>query len=176
MTATAKSPEHKVNPANAPELRVTEATRVSMNLPVPKLAVPEIPGYYLYWHLGRNVARALRAGYTFVEEGEVELSATGVANDPGLSETTSLGTRISRLGGLAENGVDAEELYLMKLPMEWHEKDMAEMAKVNEGVARSIREGNSDTTQQDPERNLRFMKEGQDLFYPRHMRRRKSPT
>lgn len=156
------------NPANAPERRVTSANRVPMTLPDLKLAVPEMPGFYLYWHLGKNVNRALAAGYTFVDPEEVEVSEDGVANDRGLSGSTDLGSRISKSAGDAGEAKE-ERLYLMKLPMEWHQQDMDSLTARNEEIAVQLRAGNIGANE-DPDRNKRHMKQGQDLFYPKTRR------
>lgn len=150
------------NPANPPTRRVTEATRVPMTLPELKLAVPELPGYYLYWHLGKNVMRAKAAGYDFVDPDEVMLNQHGIANDRELDGNTDLGTRVS----VAAGADDPDRLYLMKLPLEWHEKDMDALTARNEQIAVQLRAGTIGA-EGDPDRNKRYMKEGQHLFYPK---------
>lgn len=77
------------NPANAP--RVTAENRVPMNLPQSRLAVPEIPGYYLYWFLGQNVPRAMKAGYEFVTEEEASPASLGLADSASQTGNTDLG-------------------------------------------------------------------------------------
>ena len=67
------------NPANAPQTRVTEATRIPMSLPELKLAVVDIPGYHLHWFRGARVPRALQAGYEYVDSSEVSIQRTGLA-------------------------------------------------------------------------------------------------
>lgn len=158
----------KTTPANAPDRRVSEATRVPMDLPNQKLAAPNLPGFFLYWHLGKNVRNALRAGYTHVEDWELEVEQKGVANAAADSGTTDMGTRVSLAAGGTVSDEDAtpERLYLMKLPLEWREKDEAAKAKTNESIAQAIRAG-SVGSETDPDRNKRYMKKGQDLFYPK---------
>lgn len=157
------------NPANELKTRVAEVDRVPMDLPDLKLAVPEIPGYFLYWHLGKNVSRALRAGYTFVDQDEVEVNQFGIANDKGASGSTDLGTRVSISAGAS--GEETEErLYLMKLPMEFHDRDMAAKTARSEEIAVQLRAGQIGAND-DPDRNKRYMKQGQDLFYPKATRR-----
>lgn len=155
----------EVNPANAPATRARDIERVPMDVPALKLAVPEIPGYYMYWHLGKNVSRALRAGYTFVDEDEVEIEQTGLANDKAVSGSTDLGSRISISAG-ASGEEEEERLYLMKLPMEHHLADMAAKTARNEEIAVQLRAGMMGS-EGDPDRNKRYMKEGQHLFYPK---------
>lgn len=154
-------------PANALARRVTEANRVPMSLPTAKLAVPVIPGYYTYWHLGKNVPTAMRAGYTFVDSEDMDVEQKGVANSAEESGSTDLGTRISVLaGGTTEDGLDSERLYLMKLPQPWRDSDMMGMAARNEDIAIALRAGKMGA-EGDPDVNKRYMKQGQDLFYPK---------
>lgn len=167
-----KSPES--NPANAPLKRVTEASRIPMSLPQAKLSVPEIPGFYLHWFLGQNVARAQRAGYEFVEEDEAQLNNHGLANDAATSGSTDMGTRVSVLaGGLVEGMIEPQRLYLMKLRQEWRDKDVKELEAVNERVAIAIRGGSpmpgqaSAPEETGDDRLKRYLKKGQDLFLPK---------
>jgi hypothetical protein len=151
--------------ANAPQRQITEATRVPMNLPNLKLAVPEVPGYYLYWHLGKNVKAALRAGYTHVEDDELDVVQHGVANSAAESGSSDMGSRISILAGgsVADDDPEPARLYLMKLPMEWHEQDTEALGKKNEAIAAALR-GGALGSENDPDRAKRVMKAGQDLF------------
>lgn len=160
------------NPANAPRKRVTEANRVPMNLPETKLTVPEIPGYYLYWFLGENVHRAMRAGYEFVEPDEVDVVNTGLGSDAGQSGNSDMGTRVSvPAGGLIEGTMEPRRHYLMKLRDEWHDKDVAALEAINEKVAVAIRGGNvtgaGAPEETSSDRGKRYLKKGQDLFYPK---------
>lgn len=158
----------KAIPANAPERRITDTSRVPMSLPTAKLAVPDLPGFWLYWHRGKDVPRALRAGYTFVEDGEVDVEQKNVANAASETGSTDMGTRISIVaGGTVEEGnPEPERLYLMKLPLEWRLADMEGQAKVNENIAVALRAG-AIGAGEDPDKNKRYMKAGQDLFYPK---------
>jgi hypothetical protein len=56
--------QQAIAPSEPAARRVTEATRVPMSLPTTKLSVPQLPGYYLYWHLGKNVPAATAATAT----------------------------------------------------------------------------------------------------------------
>lgn len=163
----AKPSPQTIIPANAPARRVTETTRVPMSLPTLKLAVPEVPGFFLYWHLGKNVPSALRAGYTFVDGDEVTPEQKNVANGADESGSTDMGTRISIASG--DNDVEAERLYLMKLPDEWRAQDQAKMTAVNESLAKQMREGSLGRPGEDM--TNRKVKAGQDLFIPRNLRR-----
>jgi len=153
------------NPANEPAKRAQEVSRIPMDVPNQKLAVPPLSGFYLYWHLGKNVTRALRAGYTFVDGDEVEIEQAGVATGKATSGSTDLGTRLSVSAG--SSGEEEEErLYLMKLPLSLHEADMAAKTAKNEDIAVALRAGQLGA-EGDPDRNLRYMKDGQRLFYPK---------
>lgn len=168
-SAALPTPDTSV-PANAPARRVTEANRVPMSLPTAKLSVPDMPGYFLYWHLGKNVPRALRAGYVFVDQDDLDIEQKGVANAADESGSTDMGTRISVLaGGSTEDGLQSERLYLMKLPQEWREQDEAKMGAVNENIAVALRAGLLGA-EEDPDKNRRYMKAGQDLFYKKGAR------
>lgn len=154
-----------VNPANAPAKRKQEVERIPMDVARLKLAVPELPGYYMYWHLGKNVSAALRAGYTHVDDTEVEVEQMGLANDRAETGSTDLGSRISVSAG-ASGDEEEERLYLMKLPMEHHEADMRQKTARNEEIAVQLRAGQIGA-EGDADRNKRYMKEGQQLFYPK---------
>lgn len=159
----------KPNPSNEAPRRAAEVDRVPMDLPDRKLAVPAMPGYYLYWFLGKNTNKALRAGYTYVDHDEVDVPNTGIADDRSVSGSTDMGSRISVSAG-ATGEEDEERLYLMKLPEEYHEKDMARKTANNEEIAQQLRAGQMGAGG-DPDRNKRYMKQGQDLFYPKGARR-----
>lgn len=161
------------NVANQTEPRVTEATRVPLSTPHARLAAAEIPGYHTHWFVGKNVPAALKAGYEFVESDESTPNQKGVANAMVESGSSDMGTRISVLaGGTVEGSSDPERLYLMKLRQEWRDKDVKALEGLNERIAQAIRGGNTpgpDGRGSDP--TLRYMKKGQDIFWPRHMRR-----
>jgi hypothetical protein len=141
-----------------------------MGLPNLKLAVPDLPGYYLHWHRGANVRKALKAGYTHVEDYELDIEQTGVANASDISGSSDMGSNISIPAGasdtISDTNLEPERLYLMKLPWEWHEKDMMDRTKANESIAATLRAGLIGA-EGDSDRNKRYMKAGQDLFYPK---------
>ena len=132
------------NPANAVEKAVPERTRIPMSLPQQKLAVPDIPGYHLHWMLGTpsRIAQAQRAGYEFVDEGEVDVANTGLADSATRSGNTDMGSRVSVVAG-GDMGQDGQEqrLYLMKIRLEWWEADQKVLEDRNEQIAASIRGG-----------------------------------
>ena len=134
-----------VNPANAPVKAKVERDRIPMSLPQLKLAVPEIPGYHLHWMRGTpsRISQALRAGYEFVNDGEVEVLGHNVAGIQ--SGNTDMGTRVSVLAGqgVGEDGRE-ERLYLMKIKQEWWEADQKALEDRNEQVAAALRGGQMD--------------------------------
>jgi hypothetical protein len=156
------------SPANALAKRVASATRVPMSVPNLKLAVPEVPGFYLYWHRGKDIPSAIRAGYQFVDDDEVDVEQHNVANAMNTSGSSDMGTRISiPAGGTVEDGnPEPERLYLMKLPNEFREADERARAQVNENVAIALRSGTVGAAG-DIDAAKRYMKTGQDLFFPK---------
>jgi hypothetical protein len=128
--------------ANSRETTLPTRTRVPMSLPQLKLAVPEIPGYHLHWMRGdpARIAQAQRAGYEFVEEDEVNVYNSGLANDMESNGSTDLGTRVSLSAG-SDVGQDGqpERLYLMKLKQEFWEEDQKVLADKNEEKAAALR-------------------------------------
>jgi len=119
---------------------VNERTRIPMSVPQPRLSVPDIPGYFLYWFLGKNVPRAKQAGYEFVEDAEIALAHKGVSSD---REGADLGTRVSTPAG--SDAFDAqgqpERLYLMKLPQQWRDADLKDKAEKSEELLGALRVG-----------------------------------
>jgi hypothetical protein len=168
----------KSNPANSVATRVTEATRRPMSLPQLSLQVPDIPGYYLYWFIDTQIDQALQAGYEFVERDEVSLNNRGVADDQTEDGNDDLGSRVSRVAGESSAGnVQAQRLYLMKLRQEWRDKDVAALAERNESIAAALRGGASTGNEHGAapqetaaDKAKRYLKTGQDLFYPKTRR------
>lgn len=173
MNAPKAHPPQAINPANAPATRVTEATRVPMSLPQLRLEVPAIPGYHTHWFLGKNVPRAIKAGYEFVSGEEAEVVNTGLANSREETGSTDMGSRISVFaGGTIEGTTEPERLYLMKLRQEWRDQDVKKLEEMNERIAAALRGGQTVPGASAPgetalDRSLRYIKKGQDLFYPK---------
>lgn len=169
------TPTKSVNPANAPEKRAVEADRIPMSVPQLRLAVPEKEGWHRHWFTMKNVARARRAGYRFVDESDVEVNNPDVAGAINASGSTDLGTRVSMLaGGFVEGTTEPDRLYLMELPMELRKKDLSKLEETNENIARALRGGNTPAggvggaPQETPQdRARKYLKTGQDLFYPK---------
>lgn len=163
------------NPANAPAKRVSEADRIPMSVPQLRLAVPEKEGWHRHWFVSKNVARALRAGYTFVDQNDVQVNNPDVAGDINTSGSTDLGTRVSMpAGGFIQDTAEPDRLYLMELPEELRKKDLMRLEESNERIAAALRSGRTSPggsggapqeTAGDQAR--RYMKSGQDLFYPK---------
>lgn len=119
---------------------VPERKRIPMSIPQTRLSVPEIPGFVLYWHLGKNVQRAIKAGYEFVQDDELELSESGVSST---RESADLGTRVSSAAGaeMLDAQGQPERLYLMKLRKEWWDDDQKAKEKGSEELLQSLRIG-----------------------------------
>lgn len=164
-----------VNPSNAPAKRVSEADRIPLSVPQMRLAVPERGGWHRHWFVSKNVQRALRAGYTFVDAQDVEVYNPDIAGDVNTSGSTDLGSRVSMLaGGFIEGTTEAERLYLMELPSELRTKDLAAMEQVNENIAAALRGGRATPggtggapAEGAGDRARRYLKTGQDLFFPK---------
>lgn len=133
------------NPANS-AVKATEAkTRIPMSLPIQKLAVPDIPGFHLHWMAGNpaRISQALKAGYKFVENDEVDLNVAGLADDASKTGNSDLGSRVSVGSGLDERG-DESRLYLMKIEEEFWQEDQKLLEARNEQLAATIRGGSPD--------------------------------
>lgn len=174
-TPGASVPSTQDNPANPALRRVTEATRIPMSLPQLKLQVPDIAGFHLHWFLSKNIRAAQRAGYEFVREDEVDINNTSLADSASSSGNSDMGSRVSVLaGGLAENKVEAEQLYLMKLPQAWRDKDVAALEAANDKIAEAIRGGTIGSeaagrpNETASDRARRYLKTGQQLLYPKN--------
>jgi len=161
------------SPANARDSRVTEATRIPMSLPELKLHVPDIPGYHLHWFRGARTARALQAGYEFVDPLEVTLVNTGLADDANKSGNSDLGSRVSVVAGDADpTSGGVERLYLMKIRQEWHDQDMAALEAKNETIAAALR-GSQDVGANPHGSEQRYVPargKQSTLFTPKHRR------
>lgn len=159
----------QTNPSNVPAKRLTEADIIPMDMPTLSLGVPEVPGFKLYWALGKNVLRMRRAGYTHVTpEDGIEIENGGLADGKDMSGSTDLGGNVSVLAGsdIDPQTNEPERLYLMKIPVELWEKVEAARENRNESIAAALRSGVAGADN-DPDRMKRYMKQGQDLFIPK---------
>ena len=132
-----------LNPSNNTP-RVNDRTRIPMNSAVQRLKVPPIPGYFLFWWLGKPevIERAKQAGYTFVLTDEVSLNDRSLGGDAKKSGNTDMGTLVSVVAG-SEIGSDGQpvRLYLMKLPEEWHQADLGTQRQRSEKIKRALQGG-----------------------------------
>lgn len=139
MSLTARNvdrPNTDSNPANAAVTQTEARTRIPMSLPELQLEAPAIPGYHTHWIRGeaRRLAKAHKAGYTFVEDDEVQLNRTGIANGPMDTGNADLGSKVSVVGG-----ADGVPLYLMKLPLQYWLDDQYAASVGQEKVAAALR-------------------------------------
>ena len=136
LTARNSAPDTSSNPANATETQSEVRTRIPMSLPELQLEAPPIPGYHTHWIRGeaRRLAKAHKAGYTFVEDDEVQLNRTGIANGPMDTGNHDLGSKVAVVGGS-----DGVPLYLMKLPLQYWLDDQYAASLAQEKVASMLR-------------------------------------
>jgi len=132
------------NPANNLAERQENTTarrrRIPMTMATRKLEVPEIPGFYLHWVNGEpdRVARAINAGYDFVQKDELPGYSLELGDKTGIGGDADMGDRISQIaGGTATDG-QALRLYLMKLPMEFREEDLKSRDEEAEKVIQAL--------------------------------------
>jgi len=140
MSDQTNSPADVAVSENTKADAVSARTRIPMSVPQPRLSVPDIPGYFCYWHLGKNVPRAKQAGYSFVEPEEIALAMNGVSSD---REGADLGTRVSTPAGTDHFDAQGqpERLYLMKLPQAWRDDDLDAKGKKSEELLGALRVG-----------------------------------
>ncbi len=144
MTQTTPSPSAS-NPAN--NRVVTRETRVPMSLPLQKLDMPKIPGFHTHWMRAdeSRIRQAMKAGYTFVEQADLDEIGAAVNNfdiggDAQASGSSDMGSRITVLSG---NETDATgkpvKLVLMKLPQAWRDEDMKAQEQQADNTVRALR-------------------------------------
>jgi hypothetical protein len=138
LKASTKSPA-------APPFKYVEGAEqgyISMSVPRQRLAAPEIPGFHTHWFMGLpdRVHQAMQAGYTWVDQDEVELSDFDLAGDGRPIGGTDLGSRVSTVaGGLYEGTMQPQRLYLMKIPEWLWEKHQKPLDDINESIAAALR-------------------------------------
>ena len=169
-------PNEKVNnPSNGPELPPNFRPMTSATL---RLETPSRDGYHRHWFrgTGERIARALQAGYTFVDSSDAHVNNFDLGGDAKSSGSSDLGTRVSVISG---DDIDAAgqpgRLYLMECPEEFYEIGQKVLEDRNEAVAEALRGGKigvgkGDETENDSRK--RYVK-GQvpDLFNPNKRRR-----
>lgn len=169
------------NPANNKEKSMLPPGYVPMSQGAQTLAVPEKDGYHRRWFRSDpgRIARAQRAGYTFVDPQEVELYNTDLGGDANVSGNTDMGTRVSVISGDEPDSTgQPARMYLMECPLELHEYSREILADRNEGIAEALRggkigAGNDDETARDQQN--RYVKgDVPDLFNPNKRKNRRT--
>ena len=152
-------------PNAANPVKVTERNRIPMNVPQPRLTVPEIPGFDQYWFLGKNVPKAMRAGYEFVTPEETILSEVGIASE---REGADLGTRVSTPAGaeMYDAMGQPERLYLMKIKKEWSEADRKARDAESEELLGKLRVGAAGANGSEDMSNRYTGKQNHNIFKP----------
>lgn len=169
------------NPANLKEKFGLPADYQPMSAGTPKLSVPEKEGYHRRWFRGDpgRIARAIQAGYKFVDKEEVALANFDLGGDAKTSGNTDMGTRVSVISGdKADSTGQPSRLYLMECPIEVYRYSRKLHRDRNESVAEALRggkigAGHDDETEVDAAQ--RYVKgKVPDLFNPKkHKTRRK---
>lgn len=166
------------NPANLKEKYNLPKNFQPMSAGIPKLSVPEIDGYQLRWFRSDpgRIFRAQQAGYTFVNDDEVELNNFDLGGDAKNSGNTDMGTRVSVISGdEADSTGQPTRLYLMKCPNEVYEYSRKVLGDRNESIAEALRggkigAGHDGETRED--QGHRYVKgKVPDLFNPNKTRR-----
>lgn len=130
-----------------------ERKRIPMSVPVQRLAVPDVPGYHIHWFMGteERIARALEAGYEFMDETETVMNDAGLGGTSTRTGNTDMGSRVSVIGG-TEIGRDGQpvRLVLMKLRQEWYEEDQKLVQARNDQVVAKLLGGMQEGGGHDP--------------------------
>ena len=121
LTAEGSGAEQAMNQPDAPLPRHRK-TRKPFGSLDQKLAWPPLAGFHLYWFNDEpgRIDRAKAAGYEHVTDDD--------------------GKHVRRIVGVARDHT-ALEAYLMKLPLEWYQEDMAAEQKRVDEIDDSIRRG-----------------------------------
>lgn len=112
-----------VNPGPlAANRRVGKEGRKPFGNQVQKLAYPLRSGYHRHWFNDEpgRIEKALEAGYTHVEDKE--------------------GKKVVRVVGVNQGGGSLHG-YLMEIPQEWYDEDMAAQQKVVDAMDQAIKDG-----------------------------------
>lgn len=178
-----KPPGPLPNPATAPESgstpRTSERKRIPMSVPRQKLQVADIPGYHLHWALDSRIPSYLQAGYEYVNGEEVQLNQQSVGTDSTISGNQDLGTRVSVVAGVGQDG-RAEHLVLMKLRLEFWTEDCRVLEQQNarrlEGIFRGEQIMGAEGVKSE-DRNLMYVdRERSSFMKPLFQRPRKKAT
>jgi hypothetical protein len=137
--AAARERMEKRNPGNIPGTPIEERKRIPMSVPVQKLWAPEIPGYHTHWMLGtaERLQQAHNAGYTFVDEEEVDTNEVRLGGD--IKGHTDMGSRVSKVAGGGDmTGGQPTRLYLMKQKLDWYEEDQKLLHQRNDSIVDAL--------------------------------------
>ena len=146
MTTTTPTTPATLNPANATRA-ITADNRVPMSLPLQKLEAPKLIGFHTHWMRSdeSRIRQAMRAGYTFVEQADLDeaggdINNFDLAGDAKAGGSSDMGSRITVLSGSETDRAGRPvRLVLMKLPAEWRKQDMARQAQASDNVVAALR-------------------------------------
>lgn len=172
---TVKTPE--TNPANNKQTSVVPKNFQPMSAGVKKLEVPEKEGYHRRWFRGDlgRIAKAQRAGYTFVDPQEVSLNNFDLGGDANASGNTDMGSRVSVISGDgADETGQPSRMYLMECPDHLYELSRSYVEDRNLSIADALKGGkaggqaNEETSADLSNRYVRGTPP--DLFTPKNRR------
>lgn len=132
-----------VNPANTPVKTKAEPDRIPMSAPVQRLQTVDLPGFHTHWMRStpERIQQALRAGYTFVQDEEVQLNYKGLASSPLGGGNSDLGSQVSVPAGRTDDQGQTVRLILMKLPLDLWDQDQKAMDNRQDKIAEALRSG-----------------------------------
>lgn len=138
--AEAEKKMQRQNPSVSPRKTPGERVRIPMTLPVPKLAVPEIPGYHTHWFRGSQarLQQAQNAGFEFVDPQEVDVNNLDLGGDASRDGNTDMGSRVSITAGDTDERGNAVRMYLMKQKMEYYLEDRQLLQNRNDSIADAL--------------------------------------
>lgn len=156
------------NPSDDGELELPPGYK-PMSVGQRRLEVPEKDGWHRHWFRGEksNIAKALQAGYRFVEKDDVALNNFDLAGE-GLGEGSDLGTRVSQPSGDSD-----EKMYLMECPQRLYEYAQNLHMDINRETAAALKGGtvgvgrNGETREDVGNRYQDVTIKGRDMFTPR---------
>lgn len=129
------------NPSNVPEL---PKGFQPMSQGVKKLEIPHRDGYHRRWFRGDpgRIAKAQRAGYTFVHPEDTELNNFDLGGDAKNDGNTDMGTRVSVISGDEPDQFGQPgRLYLMECPIHLYKISRGLVEDRNESIAAALRGG-----------------------------------
>lgn len=146
MTNPTPTSQPASNPANAPRA-ITAENRVPMSLPLQKLEAPKLIGFHTHWMRSdeSRIRQAMRAGYTFVEQADLDEAGGGINNfdiagDAKAGGSSDMGSRITVLSGSeTDRSGRPVRLVLMKLPEQFRKADLDAQAMMADNVVAALR-------------------------------------